>query len=113
MRAICLALRVKTLYSVESMNALPALLFSDEVLMRRVGFNAHQVRQRVCQRGATKRQGPRPAGSIGTGPLAEHIVKLNLRDLEGLFNGVMRALAKTGGIAAKVTGIVDATDARP
>jgi hypothetical protein len=36
--------------------------------------------------------------------------KLNLRDLEVLFNGAIRALAKTGIFGAKVTGIVDGTD---
>jgi hypothetical protein len=101
---------LKTLYGVESMNALPALLFSDEALMRLVGFNAHQVRQGVCQRGAATRQGPRTEGPICPDTLAENIVKLNLRDLEALFNGVMRALAKRGVLAAKITGIVDATD---
>ena len=101
---------LKPLYGVESMNALPALLFSDEALMRLVGFNAHQVRQGVCQRGAAKRQGPRTEGPICPDTLAANIVKLNLRGLEALFNGVIRALAKTGAFAAKVTGIVDATD---
>jgi hypothetical protein len=101
---------LKTLDGVESMHALPALLFSDEALMRLVGFNAHQVRQGVCQRSAPKRQGPRPEGPICPDTLAANIVKLNLRDLEALFNGVIRALAKTGALAAKVTGIVDATD---
>jgi hypothetical protein len=37
-------------------------------------------------------------------------VTLNLRDLEALFNGVIRALVKARVFAAKVTGIVDATD---
>jgi hypothetical protein len=46
---------LKTLLGIESMNALPALLFSDEALMRLVGFNAQQVRHGVCQRGAAKR----------------------------------------------------------
>jgi hypothetical protein len=101
---------LKTLYGVESMNALPALLFSDEALMRLVGFNAHQVRQGVCQRGAATRQGPRTEGPICPDTLAENIVKLNLRDLEALCNGVIRALAKMGVLDAKVTGIVDATD---
>jgi hypothetical protein len=101
---------LKTLYGVESMNALPALLFSDEALMRLVGFNAHQVHQGVCQRGAAKRQGPRTAGPICPDTLAENIVKLNLRDVEALFNRVIQALAKTGVLAAKVPGIVDATD---
>jgi len=101
---------LKTLFGVDSMNALPPLLFSDEALMRLVGFNAQQVRQGVCQRGAATRQGPRTAGPICPDTLAENIVHLNVRDLEALFNGVIRALAKAGVFAAKVTGIVDATD---
>jgi hypothetical protein len=101
---------LKTLFGIESMNALPPLLFSDEALMRLVGFNAQQVRQGVCQRGAAKRQGPRTTGPICPGTLADHIVALNLRDLEAWFNGVIRALAQVGVLAAKVTGIVDATD---
>jgi hypothetical protein len=54
---------LKTLFGIESMHALPALLFSDEALMRLVGFNAHQVRHGVCQRGAAQRQGPRTRGA--------------------------------------------------
>lgn len=101
---------LKTLCGIESMNALPALLFSDEALMRLVGFNAYQVRHGVCQRGAAQRQGPRRTGPICADALADNIVKLNLRALEALFNGVIRALVKIGVFAAKVTGIVDATD---
>jgi Transposase DDE domain len=101
---------LKTLFGIESMHALPALLFSDEALMRLVGFNAHQVRHGVCQRGAARRQGPRITGPICPEALADNIVKLNLRDLEALFNRVIRALAQSGLWAAKVTGIVDATD---
>jgi hypothetical protein len=42
---------LKTLFGIESMQALPALLCSDAALMPLVGFNAHHVRQGVCQRG--------------------------------------------------------------
>jgi Transposase DDE domain len=101
---------LKTLFGIESMHALPPLLFRDEALMRLVGFNAHQVRQGVCQRGAAHRQGPRTTGPICPDALADNLVKLNLRDLEALFNRVIGALAKAGVFAAKVTGIVDATD---
>ncbi|HEX9868873.1 MAG TPA: transposase [Candidatus Tectomicrobia bacterium] len=101
---------LKTLFGIERMNALPALLFSDEALMQLVGFNAQQVRQGVCQRGATKRQGERTPGPISPETLANNIVKLNLRELESLFNGTIRALAQTGLFGKKVTGIVDATD---
>ncbi len=60
---------MKTLFGVDSMNALPPVLFSDEALMRLVGFKAQQVRQGVCQRGAAQRQGARPNGR-GRGPTA-------------------------------------------
>jgi hypothetical protein len=35
-------------------------------------------------------------GPICADALADNIVKLNLRDLEALFNGVVRALARVG-----------------
>jgi hypothetical protein len=46
---------LKTLFGIKRMKALPALLFSDEALMQLVDFNAQQVRDRVCQRGAAMR----------------------------------------------------------
>lgn len=101
---------LKTLFGIESMNALPPLLFSDEALMQLVGFNAQQVRRGICQRGATKRQGERSLGPICPDTLAKHIVMLNLRDLGAVFNGSIRALAKAGVFSAKVTGIADGTD---
>jgi hypothetical protein len=48
----------KTLCGIESRHALPALSFSDEVLMRLVGFNIQQVRHEGCHRGAAQRQRP-------------------------------------------------------
>ena len=92
------------------MKALPPVLGSDEALMRLVGFKAQQVRQGVCQRGAATRQGPRTTGPSCPDTLAEHIVQWNGRDREVLCNGVIRALAKAGVLAATVTGIVEATD---
>jgi hypothetical protein len=55
---------LKTLFGVDSLNALPPWLCSDEALMRLVGFKAQPVRQGVCQRGAATRQGPRTTGPI-------------------------------------------------
>ena len=97
---------VKTLFGIQSINALPSLLFSDEALMQLVGFNAQQVRQGICQRGATKRQGERLPGPICPDTLAKNIVKWHLRDLEAVFNGSIRALAKAGVCGTRVTGIV-------
>ena len=101
---------LKTLFGIESMPALPSWLFSDEALMRLVGVKGQQVRHGVCQRGAARRQGPRPRGPICPDALADNIVKLNVRELEAWFNGVRWALAKAGVCAAKLTGRVDATD---
>ncbi len=101
---------LKTWFGIESMHALPALLFSDEALMQLVGFNAQHVRQGMCQRGAATRQGERTPGPISPETLANHIVKLNVRDLELVFNGAMRALAKAGVLTKQVTGIADGTD---
>jgi len=103
---------LKTLFGIESINALPSWLFSDEALMPWVGFNAQQVRDGVCQRGATKRQAEREPGLIGPDTLAHNhnIVQWHVRDLEGVFNGAIRALAKAGVFGAKVTGMMDGTD---
>jgi hypothetical protein len=101
---------LKTLFGIERINALPALLFSDEALMHLVGLNAQQVRQGVCQRGAAKRQGAREPGPLGPDTLAKHMVKLNLRELEWVFNRAIRALAQAGVFAAQITGRLDATD---
>src|SRR5262245_59085207 len=92
------------------MHALPALLCSDEALMQLVGFNAQQVRQGICQRGAFTRQGERRPGPLCPATLAKNIVKCNLRDLEAVCNGAIRALAKAGVFGGKVTGIADGTD---
>ena len=101
---------LNTLFGIESMNALPAWLFSDEALMQLVGFNAQQIRQGLCQRGATTRQGARTPGPLCPDTLAKTIVKLSLRDLEAVFKGSIRALAKAGLFGAKVTGMADGTD---
>jgi hypothetical protein len=91
-------------------NALPSLLFSDEALMPWVAFNAQPVRQGVYQRGAGQRQCERLPGPLCPDTLAKKIVKLNVRDLEGVFNGAIRALDKAGIFGQRVTGIADGTD---
>jgi len=101
---------LKTRFGIERMNALPALLFSDAALMPLVGFKAQHVRQGVCQRGAATRQGERTPGPISPAILAHHIVKLNVWDLECVFNGAIRAWAKAGVFSPQVTGMADGTD---
>ena len=101
---------LKTLFGIERIKALPALLLSAEAVRRLVGFNAQQVRQGVCQRGRPKRQGERTPGPSCPDTLANNMVPCNLRDLEAWFNGVIRALAKAGVFGQRVTGMADGTD---
>jgi hypothetical protein len=101
---------LKTVCGIERIHALPALLCSDEARMRWVGFNAQQVRHGVCQRGATTRQGERPTGPIGPDTVAKHLVQLNVRELEAVVNGAMRAVARAGVLRAQVTGSADGTE---
>jgi hypothetical protein len=101
---------LKTRLGMERMHALPALVCSAAALMRVVGCNAQHVRHGGCQRGAAKRQGPRPAGPLCPEALAKHLVQLNLRDVEAWCHGPRRAVAQAGVLGAKVTGMVEATE---
>jgi hypothetical protein len=101
---------LKTLLGIESMNALPELLFSDAAAMRLVGFNARQVQRGVCQRGAAQRDGPREDGPICPDTLANNILKLSLEAMAQFLNQVVQALAKAGVFARQLTGILDGTD---
>jgi hypothetical protein len=59
--------------------------------------------------GAATRQGERHPGPICPDTLAKNIVKWNLQDLERVFNGAIRALAKADVFGQTVTGIADGT----
>jgi hypothetical protein len=100
---------LKTLFGIESMTALPPLLFSDEALMQLVSFNAQQVREGCVPGGAAKRQGE-PSGPMCPDSLARNIVKWNSRQLEVVFKGAICALARAGVFGVRGTGIVDGTD---
>jgi hypothetical protein len=52
----------------------------------------------------------RLASPICPEALSKNIVKLNVWELEVLFRGVSRALAKTGVFGAQVTGMADGSD---
>jgi hypothetical protein len=101
---------LKTRFGLERIHALPALLCSDAARMRLVGFKAQQARHGVGQRGTATRQGERAPGPICPDTLAQHIVKLHVRDREAVFKRVMWALAQAGVLGAQVTGIADGTD---
>jgi hypothetical protein len=58
---------LKRLFGIESINALPVLLFSDEALMQLVGFNAQQV-DTVCASGRPPSASWRPCSMESFAP---------------------------------------------
>jgi hypothetical protein len=101
---------VKTLFDIESINALPNLRFSDEALMPLVACSAQRVSDGVCEHGATKRQGEWAPGPMCPDTLTKNMVKWNVRDLEAELDGAIRALAQAGVSGPQVMGIADGTD---
>lgn len=101
---------MKTLFGIESMHALPALLFSDEAAMRLAGFHARQSRAGMGQRSQEKRQHPKAPGPGCPDTLAHNIVTLSLAAMEAFRNGVVQDLAQAGVFPRQVTGLLDGTD---
>jgi len=93
--------RLKTLWVIESMHVLPSCLCSDEVPMLWVGFKARQIRHGMRPRGVATWQDERQTGPIGPDTLAQNIVTWHVRDLEGMWNGAIPALAKDGVVGEK------------
>lgn len=100
----------KTLWGGQRMKALPTRWCSAEAVMRLVGFNAQQVREGICQRGRTKRQGKRSPGPICPDTLANNLVTWHWRDLEARVHGVIRAWATVGVVGKRVTAMADGPD---
>ena len=62
------------------------------------------MREGVCRRRHEKRQGAKAPGPSCPAPLGKHIVTLNVRDLEEVCTGVIRALAQAGVVRAQGHG---------
>lgn len=101
----------KTLLAIAPMRGLPALLFSDQGLMRTLGFSAQVLEEGYCDRGAGKRrEGTKPASPFTHQSLAEFMTQVTPQEIEQLYNTNIALLAAHGAFHKKVTGIVDATD---
>lgn len=100
---------LRVLFGIASMNALPALLFSNVAAMKLVGFNAHQIVNGFTQRGDALRKDKPKQGPLSPQCLAQNICKIPLLALEKFFNGTIRCLAAFGTFAAEVTAAIDGT----
>lgn len=108
---LLLTYMTKILVGIPSMNALPDLLFSNQSIMRFLGFNARLLEEGLCQRGkATRAEDKEPPKPIGTQMLSNFTERFSGSEIEALFNAIIRALAKFGSFGNRITAIIDASD---
>jgi Transposase DDE domain len=98
---------LKTLLGIESMNGLPALLFSNVAAMTLIGFNAQQVANGFTQRGDTLRTQRPKQGPVSPQCLAQNLSKFTAEQMADLFNGVIRLLVGVLGLSGDLTVAVD------
>lgn len=107
---LLLTYHLKILMGIASINALPALLFSDQAAMRQVGFNAEVLAMGVTRRSADRRAADRPAPR----PMCPEVVgdligALSAEEAAGYFNGIITRLASWGAFGPEVRAIMDGT----
>ena len=100
---------LRILFGIISMNALPALLFSNVAAMMLVGFNAYQIAEGFTRRGDALRKDKPKQGPLSPQCLAQNICKIPLSALKKFFNGVIRRMAAFGIFAAKIAAAIDGT----
>jgi DDE family transposase len=98
---------LKTLLGIESMNALPALLFSNGAAMTLIGFNAYQVANGLTHRGDDKRHDRPKQGPLSPQCLAQNLSKFTTDQMDSLFNGVIRLLVGVVGLSGDLTVALD------
>lgn len=98
---------LKVLFGIESMNALPPLLFSNVAAMQVVGFNAHQVADGLTRRGDDRRTQKRKAGPLTPATLANNISKLTTEEVTWFFNRVVQQIAAAGHLRGDLTVALD------
>jgi len=96
---------------VQSMLAMHDLLLTDEAMMARLGFNAHQVARGTNLRGEDRRKEPvEIRGALSYETIADAIVTIELSKLEHLFNAAIRTLAAQGLFPKRIDAVLDTTD---
>ena len=101
----------KTIYNVDSVYALPAILFSDESVMKVLGFNARLLEDGLTHRSKEKRSSekdqPKP---FCPQMLANFMGNINVREAERFFNSAIQCLARFGVFQRELTVVIDGTD---
>jgi Transposase DDE domain len=98
---------VKVLFGVESMNALPKLLFSHVGVMKLVGFNATHIEHGMTKRGDSQRKTRPKQGPISPQCLANNICKLSREQMEQLFNEMVRCVVGSGLLRGDLMAALD------
>src|SRR5437868_5254257 len=87
---------LKGLFGGQSMNELPAWLFSNVALMELVGFNARQVEAGLTKRGDAQRKTKPKQGPLTPQCLADNISKLTAVQMETCFNQMVQCVVGRG-----------------
>jgi hypothetical protein len=98
---------LKTLLGIESMNALPTLLFSNVAAMTLLGFNAYQIANGLTRRGDAKRTERPKHGPVSPQCLAQNLSKFTTVQMEAFFNGVIRLLVEMVHLQGDLTVALD------
>ena len=96
-------------FGINSINALPILLFSNVSVMILSGFNARLVKEGMTKRGGSQRSNERPYVLMDSQTLAETICKSSLQELAKLCNGTIDCLAANGIFMAEMMVAMDGT----
>ena len=98
---------LKVVCGIESMHALPPLLFSNVAIMTLVGFNAYQIANGFTRRGDAVRKTKTKQGPLTAQCLAANICKIPVTQMETLFNSCIRCLAVAGVFGRTIIAAVD------
>lgn len=98
---------LRVLLGIESMNALPPLLFTNTAAMTLLGFNAYQIANGFTKRGEARRKDKQKQGPLTAQCLAQNICKLVPGQMEALLNGVVHTLAAFGIFAQEISVVID------
>lgn len=68
------------------------MLFTDEHLMSRIGFNAHQMENGLTQRGADRRESSRRNLPVDPEAVTKNILKIPVAAMRDLFQTALRPI---------------------